>query len=347
VTRARALATALAAIFALVLVACSEGARDKDDADVTLVLAAYSATRDAFERGLIPAFEAQHHARTGKRLRVRGSYVASGAQSRAVAAGFPADVVVLALAPDVSRLESAGLITHDWRQRGRKSSVTTSIVALAVRPGNPKAIRDLADLARPGLEVLMPNPKTSGGAMWNVSALWSAALAGHAGVPADDRDAATRYLRAVLKNVAIMDKGARESLISFEKGVGDVAVTYESEVFAGRAAGRTYDLVIPTSSIVVEATAALVDANADKHHVRPEAEAFLDYLSSKDAQHVLAKYGFRSEDAEVRAAHASTFPEVSRPVRIDDLGGWDRVVPELFGKDGVFPRTWENVYAEE
>ncbi len=337
---------ALALALVLGLVSCATEPREPE-ADVTLVLAAYSAPRDAFERGILPAFQAQHQARTGKRLRVRASYLASGAQSRAVASGFPADVVVLALAPDVARLEKAKLITHEWRKRGRRGSFTTSIVALAVRPGNPKGITGFSDLASPGLDVLMPNPKTSGGAMWNVSALWASALSGHAGVSANDPDAARGYLRGVLKNVAIMDKGARESLITFEKGVGDVAVTYESEVFAGRAAGRTYDLVIPTSTIVVEVMAAVVDVNATKHALLPEAEAFVDYLSSNEAQHILAKYGFRSDDPRARAAHAGAFPEVAVPVRIDDLGGWDEVVPKLFGTDGVFPRTWESVYAEE
>ena len=335
----------LALVPLLGLASCKNERRDPEE-DPTLILAAYSAPRDAFERGLLPAFQAHHEARTGKRLRVRASYLASGAQSRAVASGFPADVVVLALAPDVTRLEQAKLITHDWRTRGRRGSFTTSIVALAVRPGNPKGITGFSDLARPGLDVLMPNPKTSGGAMWNVSALWASALRGRAGVSANDEDAARGYLRGVLGNVAIMDKGARESLITFEKGVGDVAVTYESEVFAGRAAGRTYDMVIPQGTMVVEVMAAVVDTNATKHARLPEAEAFVDYLSSNEAQHILAKYGFRSDDPDVRAAHAASFPEIEGPVRIDDLGGWSTVVPKLFGKDGVFPRTWETVYAE-
>ncbi|MDC0749528.1 sulfate ABC transporter substrate-binding protein [Polyangium mundeleinium] len=334
---------ALALAF-LGLASCANERREPD-ADVTLVLASYSAPRDAFERGILPAFQAQHEARTGKRIRVRASYLASGAQSRAVASGFPADVVVLALAPDVTRLEKEKLITHDWRRRGRRGSFTTSVVALAVRQGNPKGVTGFSDLARPSLDVLMPNPKTSGGAMWNVSALWVSALRGHAGVAANNEGAAQGYLRDVLKNVAIMDKGARESLITFEKGVGDVAVTYESEVFAGRAAGRSYDMVIPASTMVVEVMAAVVDVNATKHALLPEAEAFVDYLSSNEAQHILAKYGFRSDDPEVRAAHADAFPEVQAPVRIDALGGWDEVVPKLFGKEGVFPRTWETVYA--
>lgn len=342
--------TALAAALGLLvgLGACSSLTNEEPaSAETTLVVAAYSATREVFERGLIPAFEASWKVRTGKSLRVRGSYMASGAQSRAVASGFPADVVALALVPDVARLQKSGLITNDWKKRGKNGAFTTSIVALAVRPGNPKHVADFADLTRPGLELLMPNPRTSGGAMWNVSALWGAAMGGHAGALAGDREAATSYLRAVLKNVVVMDKGARESLVSFEKGVGDVALTYESEVFAGRAAGRSYDLVIPTSTILVEAVASVVDVNADKHNLRPEAEAFVEFLSTNEAQHILATYGFRSQDPEVLAAHAASFPPVKVPVRIDDLGGWDKVVPDLFGKDGVFSRTWEAVYAEE
>jgi sulfate/thiosulfate transport system substrate-binding protein len=330
-----------------VLAGCAERSGGEPAADTTLVLAAYSATREVFERALIPAFEAAHRTRTGKTLRVRASYLASGAQSRAVAAGFEADVVALALAPDITRIQKAGLITHDFSARGRRGVFTTSIVALAVRPGNPRHVTGWADLARPGLDVLMPNPKTSGGAMWNVSALHAAALRGHAGVPAKDEPAAASFLRAVLKNVVIMDKGARESLITFEKGVGDVAVTYESEVFAGRMAGQTYDLVIPSSTIAVEAIATTVDTYADRHGVRAEAEAFVDYLSSREAQLALARYGFRSEDAEVMAASASSFPAVPDLFRIDALGGWDKVVPALFGKEGLFPRTWESVYAEE
>ena len=329
---------------ALGLVSCNK-TEPEPEPDVTLVLAAYSATRDVFERGLLPAFEAHYLARTGKRLRVRASYLASGAQSRAVASGFPADVVALALAPDIARIQKAGLIKGDVRAHGKNGSFATTIVALAVRPGNPKGIHDIGDLARPGLEVLMPNPKTSGGAMWNVSALWAAAMGGHAGFAANDRKASEDWLRAVLANVVIMDKAARESLISFEKGVGDVAVTYESEVFAGRAAGRTYDLVIPTSTIIVTAMAAVVDVNADKHGVRAEADAFVDYLSSKEAQDILATYGFRSEDLDVARAHERDFPAVVAPVRIEDLGGWERVTPELFGNDGIFAKAWDRVYA--
>ncbi|UQA61065.1 sulfate ABC transporter substrate-binding protein [Polyangium aurulentum] len=343
--RARLVATL---VIAVGLAGCADqGSSTEPAADRTLVLAGYSATRDVFDRALIPAFEADYRARTGKTLRVRSSYLASGAQSRAVVSGFEADVVALALEPDVARIEKAGLILHDVRKGERRGVFTTSIVALAVRPGNPKRIEGWADLAKPGLDVLMPNPKTSGGAMWNVSALYGAALAGGAGVPKGDDKAAAGLLRAVLRNVAIMDKGARESLITFEKGVGDVAVTYESEVFAGRMAGRTYDLVIPSSTIVVEAMAAVVDGYVDRHGVRAEAEAFVNYLYSKDAQRALARYGFRSEDAEVMAEHAASFPKVESPFRIDALGGWGKVVPSLFGKEGVFPRTWELVYAEE
>lgn len=330
----------LAPLLFLGLASCANTHREPE-ADVTLVLAAYSASRDAFERGIIPAFQAAHTARTGKRLRVRASYLASGAQSRAVVAGFPADVVVLAVEPDIMRLEREKLVTHDFRARG---AFTSTVVALAVRPGNPKRITGFADLARPGLSVLMPNVKTSGGAMWNVSALWAAALRGEAGVAANDEGAAAGYLRGVAKNVAIMDKGARESLITFENGIGDVAVTYESEIFAGRAAGRVYDMVIPPSTLVVDVMAAVVDANVDAHETRAEAEAFVDYLSSNEARDILARYGFRGDDPD---ALGRGFSEVSRPVRIDELGGFGALVPKLFAEGGVFPRIWASVYAED
>jgi sulfate transport system substrate-binding protein len=344
----RALLLAFALVFLAALAACDKHPQTGEPAaDRTLVLAAYSATRELFDRALIPAFQAQYKARTGKTLRVQTSYLASGAQSRAVAAGFEADVVALALAPDVARIEKAGLITHSVQKQPRRGTFATSIVALAVRPGNPRGIHGWADLTRPGLDVLMPNPKTSGGAMWNVSALYAAALRGDAGVPANDAEAAAGFLRAVLKNVAIMDKGARESLITFEKGVGDVAITYESEVFAGRMAGRTYDLVIPRATIIVEATAAVVDVYAERHGVRAEAEAFVEFLSTPEAQQALCPYGFRSEDPAVVRACANTLPPVADPFRIDVLGGWDKAVPQLFGKDGLFPRTWETVFAEE
>src|SRR6185503_17578083 len=148
------------------------------------------------------------------------SYQGSGAQSRAIVEGFEADVTALSLEADVNRITNAGLITHDWKSVGQNGMVSTSVVVIAVREGNPKGIHDWADLAQPGLEILTPDVRTSGGAMWNVAAIYGAAWRGHAGVAANDAAAAEGFLGSVMKNVVVMDKGARESMVNFEKGVG-------------------------------------------------------------------------------------------------------------------------------
>jgi sulfate/thiosulfate-binding protein len=347
-----------AASLVLALVAGSAGCggeRAEPPADVTLVLAAYSTPREVMEGHILPAFAADWHAKTGKTLRVEASYLASGAQTRAVLGGFAADVVLLAMSPDVDKLADAGLVAKSWADGPERGIVTSSVVAFAVRTGNPKGITRWADLARPGVGVLMPNPKTSGGAMWNVSALWGAALRGEAGFPAGDQEAAHDYLRAVLRNVAVLDKGGRESVITFEKGVGDVAITYETEIVAARLAGRTYDAVIPKVTLLIEIPAAVVATNAAAHGVTKEAEAFVTFLRSETAQRAFARHGFRGPDgapvggASDAAQAGPQAPATAAPpilFRVSDLGGWKSVVPTLFGPEGAFTKTWERVYAE-
>lgn len=336
------LATALAATGAL---GCSQDAK-QPAADVTLVLAAYSAPREVMENEVLPAFSADWQAKTGKTLRVEASYLASGAQTRAVLGGFAADVALLAMAPDVDKLAAAGLVDKGWAQGPEHGIVASSLVAFAVRTGNPKGINTWADLARPGVSVLMPNPKTSGGAMWNISALWGAALRGDAGFPPGDIEAAHDFLKAVLKNVAVLDKGGRESVITFEKGLGDVAVTYESEIVAGRLAGRKYDEVLPPSTLLIEIPAAVVSANATKHGVSKEADAFIAFLRSDTAQRAFARYGFRKPNGDAADTAQAGAPKSTVLFRIDALGGWKGAVTTLFGPDGAFTKTWERVYAE-
>ncbi len=340
-------AVALAAVAFAALAGCAREPAEPDSG-AALVLAAYSASRDVMDREILPAFVEDVRARTGKKIRVEASYLASGAQTRAVLGGFPADVVVLAMAPDVEKLVAGGLVEAAWSRGPDRGFVTSSVVAFAVRTGNPKGISTWADLARPGVAVLMPNPKTSGGAMWNVSALWGAALRGDAGFPAGDREAAHDYLRDVLRNVVVLDKGGRESVITFEKGVGDVAVTYESEIVAGRLAGRTYDEVLPPSTLLIEIPAAVVAKNATKHGVAEAAEAFVAFLRSEAAQRAFGRYGFRRANGDVFADAPPPAGAGAPPAlfRIEALGGWKSVVPALFGPDGSFTKTWERVYAE-
>jgi sulfate/thiosulfate-binding protein len=332
---------------ALALIGCSRSAPD-GSVDATLVLAAYSAPREVLEREILPAFSASFRERTGKQVRVEASYLASGAQKRAVLGGFAADVVLLAMTPDVDALADAGIVAKSWADGPERGIVAGSVVALAVRAGNPERIHGWADLARPGVSVLLPNPRTSGGAMWNISALWGAALRGDAGCPPGDQEAARGYLRAVLQNVAVLDKGARESVITFEKGVGDVAVTYESEIVAGRLAGRKHDAVVPDTTLLVEIPAAVAVRNATEHGVVAEAEAFVSFLRTETAQRAFARYGFRAPNGESAAptGERSAAPRPAVLFRVDDLGGWKSVKPALFGPEGAFTRTWERVYAE-
>jgi sulfate transport system substrate-binding protein len=331
-------------ILAILVTGCSTNSQSPETGgnEVKLTLAAYTTPREAYAE-IIPLFQAQWKEKTGQTVTFEESYQGSGAQSRAVVEGFEADIVALSLEADVNRIEDAGLITHDWRSQPFGGMVSTSVVAFAVREGNPKNIQDWADLAQPDLEVLTPNPKTSGGAMWNVLALYGAAKRGHVeGISADD-EGAQEFLLSVLQNVTVMDKGARESITNFEKGIGDVAITYENEVLVGQNAGIKYDLVLPTSTIRIDNPVALVDTYVDKHGTREVAEAFVDFLFTKEAQEIFAKHGLRSPDSEVAESTAATYPPIEDLFTIDDFGGWKEATPKFFGEQGIFYKVFEQV----
>jgi sulfate/thiosulfate-binding protein len=323
--------------------AANQGASQPTGNQVKLILGAYTTPREAYKE-LIPLFQKQWKEKTGQDVVFEESYLGSGAQSRAIVEGFEADIAALSLEADVNRIKDAGLITHDWKSGPYKGMISDSIVSFAVRPGNPKGIRDWADLAQPGLEILTPNPKTSGGAMWNVLALYGAAKRGFVeGVSKDDDAAAQDFLLNVLKNVTVMDKGARESITNFEKGVGDLAITYENEVLVGQQSGQTYELVIPRSTILIENPVAVIDTYVDKHGTREAAEAFVAFLSTKEAQEIFAKYGLRSVDPEVAKATASQYPHVEDLFNIDYFGGWEKATPDFFGENGIYAQTVSKV----
>jgi len=334
-------------LITLITTGCSGGSSTATEAnpsgdEVKLTLAAYTTPREAYAE-IIPLFQAYWKDKTGQTVTFEESYQGSGAQSRAVVEGFEADVIALSLEADITRIENAGLITHDWRSEPYGGMVSTSAVAFAVREGNPKNIHDWVDLTQPGLEVLTPNPKTSGGAMWNVLGLYGAAKRGHVeGFTADDAGAQD-FLLAVLQNVSVMDKGARESITTFEKGIGDVAITYENEVLVGQQAGVNYELVLPTSTIRIDNPVAVVDTYVDKHGTREVAEAFVDFLFTKEAQEIFAKHGLRSPDPEVAKSTADQYPPIEDLFTIDEFGGWSEATPTFFGDDGIFYKVFTQV----
>jgi sulfate/thiosulfate transport system substrate-binding protein len=311
---------------------------------VTLILGAYTTPREAYGKAVLPAFQAYWKGKTGQDVEFQESYQGSGAQSRAIIGGFEADIAALSLEGDIDKIAEAGLITHDWKSAPNRGMVSTSIVVIAVRAGNPKGIKDWVDIAHPGLNVLTPDPKTSGGAQWNINAIYGAALRGFAGVAKDDKAAAQEFLKSVLRNVSIMDKGARESITTFEKGVGDVAITYENEVLVAHQSGQKNDYVVPHSTILIENPVALIDKNVDKHGSRQVAEEFVKFLFSAEAQQGFAKYGLRPVvPTAISAESMAQFPKVEDLWKIDYLGGWKKVSDEIFGQQGVFTKTIEEL----
>lgn len=301
----------------------------------SLTLGAYTTPREAYGKAILPAFKQQQQ-QAGKTVDFRESYLGSGAQARAIVSGFEADVAALSLEPDVEKIKQAGLIKHDYKAGEFGGMVSRSIVVIGVRKGNPKNIKDWDDLAKPGIEVLTPDVRTSGGAMWNVAAIYGAALRGHTQAKKDDPQAATQLLGAVLKNVKILDKGARESLLNFERGVGDAIITYENEILVGRMKNQDYDYVIPKSTILIENPVAVVDSYADRHGTRELAHAFVAFLTTPESQRAFAEYGLRPVVPAVAAEVASRFPPVTDLFTIRDLGGWPAVQKTLFDKGTAY-----------
>ena len=328
-------------IFLLTLLALSSsGINAQTPETVTLTLAAYTTPREAYAE-IIPLFQAYWLEETGQQVDFQESYLGSGSQSRAVAGGFEADVVALSLERDVTRLVDAGLITHDWQDNAYNGMVSTSLAVLVVRPGNPEEITDWVDLARDGIEVLTPDPATSGGAQWNFIAAYGVAERGYVTGYEDD---AYGFVVDLLANVAVLDPGARESVITYSQGIGDVLITYENEYYAGIAAGDEYDIVYPSSTILIENPVAVVDIYADEHGVKDVAQAFVEFLYTEEAQSIFASKGYRppvipQEDTSLWAEGVldeERFPLVEDIFTVDYFGGWGEIGSTFFGEDGIY-----------
>ncbi len=315
---------------------CRGGDRSADENKTSLTLGAYTTPREVYGKAIIPAFTEAWEARTGHPLEFNESYLGSGTQARAIIGGFEADVAALSLEPDIEKLRKAGLVRADWNDDPQHGMVTRSIVVIGVREGNPKDLHTWKDLARPGVDVLTPNVRTSGGAMWNILAIYGA-ITREGGSHEDAVD----LLAKILGNVKIMDKGARDSILTFERGVGDAIITYENEILVGRASGKTYEYVIPKGTILIENPVAVVETYAEAHGVLDAARAFVDYLRTPEAQREYARHGLRPVLDEVAEEVRDRFPAVEGLFTIKDLGGWEEAQRLLFAAGGVYEQALE------
>lgn len=308
--------------------------------DIELLNVSYDPTRELYEE-LNATFANEWHAKTGETLAIDQSHGASGKQARSVLDGLEADVVTLALASDIDALAQIGkLLPLHWQQRlPHNSAPFTSTIVFLVRPGNPKRIRDWDDLARDGVSVVTPNPKTSGGARWNYLGAWAYALQR----PGGSDDSAETFVRALFRNVAVLDSGSRGSSTTFaERGIGDVLVTWEHEAFLARAqlGADRFEIVIPSLSILAEPPVALVDEVALRHGRRTQAQAYLEFLYTPAAQEIIAKHHFRPRDPTVAARHAAKYAQVTLITIDERFGGWKQAHAAHFADGGSFDRIY-------
>ncbi|QEH31862.1 Sulfate-binding protein precursor [Aquisphaera giovannonii] len=342
--RLLAASAAMAGCLALMMTLAGCGGSGAADAD-TVKIGAYSVVNEVFHDGLIPAFKAKWKEKTGKDIDFQESYQASGAAARSIVNGFDADLAVLSHGGDMESLAKAGKVRSDWAAGPDKGILTNSLVVIGHRAGNPKGIKDWADLAKPGVGVLYPDPKTSGGARWNINALYGgAAIAARKegqSIEQATADPSVRDLLAKVQvNVVNMDPSGRQSMANFaERETGDAVVTYENEILLRGKQGKPIEYVVPPATLLIESPVAVVDGSVERHGNRALVEAFLEFLRSAEGQKIFADYGFRPVNADVKR------PELPQPTTLftmADLGGWARVEDVLYGPKGL----WTTIAAE-
>jgi sulfate/thiosulfate-binding protein len=309
-------------------------------ADTTLLNVSYDPTRELFQQ--YNALFAKHWAATGGgAVSVKQSHGGSGKQARSILDGLEADVATLALAYDTDALhEKGGLIPKDWQKRlPNNASPYTSTIVFVVRKGNPKGIKDWGDLAKPGLKVITPNPKTSGGARWNYLAAWGWGLKTFGNDEAKVKDFVTK----LYKNVPVLDSGARGSTTTFaQRGIGDVFISWENEAFLiQKEFGKDkYEIIAPSVSILAEPAVSVVDKVADKHGNRKVAEEYLKYLYSDEAQDVIARNFYRPRNEAIAKKYAAQFPKISLFTIDEVFGGWQKAQKTHFDDNGVYDQIY-------
>ncbi|NBV20000.1 sulfate ABC transporter substrate-binding protein [Janthinobacterium sp.] len=309
-------------------------------ADITLLNVSYDPTRELYQ-DVNTAFAKEWKGKTGDNVKIKQSHGGSGKQARAVIDGLEADVVTLALAYDIDALAEHKLLAADWQKRlAHNSSPYTSTIVFLVRKGNPKGIKDWNDLIKPGVSVITPNPKTSGGARWNHLAAWGYALRQPGGSEAKAKD----FLGKLYKNVPVLDSGARGATTTFvERGIGDVLIAWENEAYlAVKELGPTkFDIITPSVSILAEPPVAVVDKFADKHGTRKVAEAYLNYLYTDEAQDIIAKNYYRPATDKAAKKYASQFAKVNLFTIEQVAGGWTAAQKAHFADGGIFDQIYQ------
>jgi sulfate/thiosulfate-binding protein len=309
-------------------------------ADITLLNVSYDPTRELYQ-DYNAAFAKYWQAKTGDKVTVKQSHGGSGKQARAIIDGLDADVATLALAYDVDQLSEKGkLIPKDWQKRlQHNSSPYTSTIVFLVRKGNPKKIKDWNDLVKPGISVITPNPKTSGGARWNYLAAWAYALKQNN----NDEAKAKEFVGKLFKNVPVLDSGARGSTTTFvERGIGDVLLAWENEAFLAKKelGPDKVEIIVPSLSILAEPPVTVVDKVVDRRRTRAVAEAYVQYLYSEEGQEIAAKNYYRPTLAAVAKKYEAQFPKVNL-ITIDDVfGGWTKAQKTHFADGGVFDQIY-------
>jgi sulfate transport system substrate-binding protein len=318
---------------------------DRDPNTDVLKIGAYSVVREVLGEGILPAFKAQWKSRTGRTVTFEESYNGSGAQARQIASGFDADVAILSHEADMEFLVKSGRVDSKWKDGPNKGMITHSLVVIGHRPGNPKSVKDWDDLAKPGVGVLYADPKTSGGARWNINAIFgSAYLASRAANNGQaDLRAVGDFLARVQANVVNMDQSGRQSMANFaERGTGDVVVTYENELLLRNKQKEKEPIpyVIPPATLLIESPAAVVSTSLESHGSRAVAEAFIEFLLSDQGQWLLTVYGFRPVKSDaLQPSGAQPLPP--KLFTMADLGGWSKIEDELYGPKGL----WTSVFA--
>ncbi|MFZ6733239.1 sulfate ABC transporter substrate-binding protein [Undibacterium sp. Ji42W] len=309
-------------------------------ADVSLLNVSYDPTRELYQE-VNQAFAKQWKTKTGDNVTIKQSHGGSGKQARAVIDGLDADVVTLALAYDTDALAEKGLLDKAWQKRlPHNASPYSSTIVFLVRKGNPKGIKDWADIVKPGVSVITPNPKTSGGARWNHLAAWGYALK----LPGGSEATAKEFLAKLYKNVPVLDSGARGATTTFvERGIGDVLLAWENEaLLAIKELGPDkVEIVAPSTSILAEPSVAVVDKVADRRGTRKVAEAYLNYLYTDEGQDIIAKNYYRPTTEKASKKYAAQFPKVKLFTIDDTFGGWTKAQKEHFADGGIFDQIYQ------